>query len=79
MDVRIDDGIHNTLSNFSEHLSDYTDLYMISVYIDILDCQHVQDDVKERVKKQLNKEIMRHLTFEEEYDKWFKENVLTEY
>lgn len=76
MDVRVDDGIQNTLSMFTEHFSDYSNACKIRLYLDILESDYVDTDVKHRIKKQLNKEIIRLILFEEEYDEWFKNNML---
>ena len=43
--------------------------------MDLLESDYVNGDVKEKIKKQLNKEIIRILVFEEEYDEWYKENM----
>ena len=40
MDIRLDEGIQNTLNIFSEHLSDYNDLNKIRVYMEIL--RHIE-------------------------------------
>lgn len=76
MDVQIDAGIQNTLSKFTEDFSEYDNAYKIRLYLDILESDNVDINVKNRVKKQLNKEIIRLILFEEEYDEWFKENML---
>ena len=76
MDVKIDGGIQNTLSKFTEDFSDYNDSYKIRLFMDILESDYVNDDVKQRIKKQLNKEIIRKILFEEEYDEWFRNNLL---
>lgn len=76
MDVQIDAGIQNTLSKFTEDFSEYCNAYKIRLYLNILESDNVDINVKNRVKKQLNKEIIRLILFEEEYDEWFKENML---
>ncbi len=75
MDIRVDDGIQNTVSKFTEDFADYNNIYKIRLYLDALESPHVDLDVKQRIKKQLNKELIRLILFEEDFDEWFKENM----
>lgn len=75
LDVRLDGGIQNTLSKLSEDFTDYYELYKIKTYMEVLNSDFVDEDIKHRIKKQLNKEIIRLILFEEEYDEWYKENM----
>lgn len=76
MDVQIDAGIQNTLSKFTEDFSEYDNAYKIRLYLDILESDNVDINVKNRVK-QLNKEIIRLILFEEDMMNGLKKTCWT--
>lgn len=67
-------GIHNTISKFIEDFAEYTDLYKLRFYMDLLESEHLDEDNKKRIKNQLNREIAKRMQLEEEYIQWLNED-----
>lgn len=67
-------GIHNTISKFIEDFAEYTDLYKLRFYMDLLESEHLDKDNKKRIKNQLNREIAKRMQLEEEYIQWLNED-----
>ena len=67
-------GIHNTISKFIEDFAEYTDLYKLRFYMDLLESEHLDKDNKNRIKNQLNREIAKRMQLEEEYIQWLNED-----
>lgn len=67
-------GIHNTISKFIEDFAEYTDLYKLRFYMDLLESEHLDNDNKKRIKNQLNREIAKRMQLEEEYIQWLNED-----
>ncbi|RAP49119.1 MAG: hypothetical protein BZ136_03790 [Methanosphaera sp. rholeuAM74] len=75
MDIRIDDATQNAIYKLSEDYATNTRYKQIQLYLNLLETEHLNPDVRKRIRKQLNKEVISLLLFEEEYDQWFKENM----
>lgn len=67
-------GIHNTISKFIEDFAEYTDLYKLRFYMDLLESEHLDKNNKKRIKNQLNREIAKRMQLEEEYIQWLNED-----
>lgn len=67
-------GIHNTISKFIEDFAEYTDLYKLRFYMDLLESEHLDKGNKKRIKNQLNREIAKRMQLEEEYIQWLNED-----
>ena len=67
-------SIHNTISKFTEDFAEYTDLYKLRFYMDLLESEHLDNENKKRIKKQLNREIAKRMQLEEEYIQWLNED-----
>lgn len=75
MEIRIDNATQNAIYKLSEDYATTTRYKQIQLYLNLLETEHLNPDVRERIRKQLNKEVISLLLFEEEYDQWFKENM----
>lgn len=70
------DDIDNQIYLMNEYLEQYAHIRKIEFYMKLLKSDDVESELKTRIKRQFNKEIVNMIMEDEEYDQWYKENIL---